>query len=330
MRLTLVTILALVAQPLWSQTPDLTAVVDEHILPRYQALADEASDLATAAAKPCDADRSDLIPAYHDAFDAWIGVSHLRFGPSEKDDRAFALAFWPDPRGSTPKTLASLMRDEDPVVKDPTDFAKVSVAARGFYAMEFLLFDAQFVAAENSSYHCALVRAVANDIAANASAILSDWQGEYGALIASPGNDTYRTKDEAAQQIFTAVSTGLEFTSVARLGRPLGTIERPRPSRAEARRSGRSLRHVILSLEATKELTARLTSDREDIVRAFDASLEYARGLNDPGFAGVATPDGRFRVDVLQTQINDLRRILSTEIGPELGVSAGFNSLDGD
>ncbi|HBR37591.1 MAG TPA: peptidase M75, partial [Sulfitobacter pontiacus] len=54
-----------------------------------------------------------------DAFDAWIAVSHLRFGPSETDNRAFALAFWPDSRGATPKTLAGLITDADPVGRDP-------------------------------------------------------------------------------------------------------------------------------------------------------------------------------------------------------------------
>ena len=92
-------------------------------------------------------------------FDAWVGVSHLRFGPSEQDDRAFALAFWPDPRGSTPKALAALIRDEDPVVSNPDDFSTVSIAARGFYALEFLLFDPQFATAENTDYLCALIQA---------------------------------------------------------------------------------------------------------------------------------------------------------------------------
>ncbi len=44
-----------------------------------------------------------LTEAYHAAFDAWIKTSHLRFGPSEVNDRAFALAFWPDSRGQYPR-----------------------------------------------------------------------------------------------------------------------------------------------------------------------------------------------------------------------------------
>lgn len=318
------------ALPAWAQDVDLGAIVEGHILPGYQALKDETAALEQAAANDCTPNAPALVEAYHEAFDAWVRVSHLRFGPSETDDRAFALAFWPDPRGSTPKTLATLMRDEDPVVEDPDAFATVSVAARGFYAMEFLLFDAQFREAENAGYHCALVRAVSTDIASNAAAILEDWQTEYGALLSEPGQGLYRTPAEAAQQLFTALSTGLEFTSEARLGRPMGTLDRPRPNRAEARRSERSLRHVILSLEATRDLTRLLAGDDPKVMQAFQNAFDRARELDDPVFAGVATPQGRFRVEVLQQDINEVRQILAEEVGPRLGVAAGFNSLDGD
>ena len=55
--------------------------------------------------------------------------------------RAFAIAFWPDSRGATPKTLAELISAEDPVIYSREEFAAVSIAARGFHALEFLLFD---------------------------------------------------------------------------------------------------------------------------------------------------------------------------------------------
>lgn len=330
MRYFLAVAFTLAAQPLFAQEVDLGAIAEDHILPGYQTLADTSAQMASAAAEDCEPGNEDLIEAYHDAFDAWVRVSHLRFGPSEQDDRAFAMSFWPDPRGSTPKTLASLMRDEDPVVNDPSEFATVSVAARGFYAMEFLLFDGQFTEPSNTDYHCALVQAVATDIANNSAAILADWQNGYADLLTQPGNDTYRTNAEAAQQVFTAVSTGLEFTSDARLGRPMGTFERPRPNRAEARRSGRSLQHVILSLEATGDLAALLSGDDEGVAAAFQRALSAARELDDPVFASVATPDGRIRVEGIKQRVDELRVLLAQDLGPRLGIAAGFNSLDGD
>ncbi|MEM9584102.1 MAG: imelysin family protein [Pseudomonadota bacterium] len=318
------------ATPVAAQEVDLSIIVNAHILPHYEALAAETAALSAQAIEDCTPDSADLKAAYHDAFDAWVGGSHLRFGPSEQQDRAFALAFWPDPRGSTPKALAALIAAEDQVVTDPQSFAAVSVAARGFYALEFLLFDPQFTDGTKAEYHCALVKAVSADIAANASGILEDWQGGYGDLMANPGNETYRTNEEAARQAFTALSTGLEFTSQARLGRPLGSFDRPRPNRAEARRSERSLRHVILSLQATRDLAALISGGDENVNASFVVALQRAEALEDPVFASVADPSGRFRVEVLQQSIDAIRNMLAQEVGPSLGIAAGFNSLDGD
>ncbi|MEL7027578.1 MAG: imelysin family protein, partial [Pseudomonadota bacterium] len=231
--------------------------------------------------------------------------------------------------GSTPKTLATLVRKRDDVVNAPDDFATVSVAARGFYALEFLLFDEGFFQPEDAAFRCALLQAITADIASNAAAILANWQNEYADLITTPGNDTYRTSTEAAQQLFTALTTGLEFTETTRLGRPLGTFERPRPNRAEARRSGRSLRHVVLSLEANRELAFLIAADPA-LDQDFADALEAAIALDDPVFSGVADPARRFRIEVLQQRVTNLRRYLLEQVGPRFGITAGFNSLDGD
>ena len=128
--------------------------------------------LAEAAEAGCAPVSDALRRAYHRAFDAWITVSHLRFGPAETEDRAFALAFWPDGRGKTPKTLGTLIDGSDPVVATPEEFRTVSVAARGFYALEFLLYDQAFGGRGDADYRCALIRAMTADIAATSAAII--------------------------------------------------------------------------------------------------------------------------------------------------------------
>ncbi|WP_299656229.1 imelysin family protein [uncultured Tateyamaria sp.] len=330
MRHLLSAIVIALSSPAGADGADIRAIVVGHILPGYQILATEAADLAATAASECAPNSPDLIADFNTAFDAWVSVSHLRFGPSEQQDRAFALAFWPDTRGSIPKALATLLGDQDPAVSDPDAFAEVSIAARGFYALEFLLFDPQFAPGDNPEYHCALVQAITGDIALISAAIHDDWRGGYGDVMSDAGNDTYRTPTEAAQQLFTALSTGLEFTANARIGRPLGTFDRPRPNRAEARRSGRSLSHVILSLTATKDLSALMSADSAAVAEAFDTALQRAEALDDPIFAGAADPQGRLRIEVLQQEINDIRQLLAESVGPSLGIAAGFNSLDGD
>ena len=309
-------------------------VVENHVMPRYAALTETAETLDAAAQGNCDPRSEDLRAAYNDAFDAWISVSHLRFGPSETDDRAYALAFWPDPRGDTPSALRGLIEAQDPVVGSQEGYAEVSIAARGFYPLEFLLYDEEFAALAPDLYHCALVQAIARDIAANAAAIQFGWTTVYATLLQSPGGTAaYRSAADVIQEFYSALGAGLEFTSDSRLARPMGSFDDPKPARAEARRSGRSLRHVQLSLAALSDLSARLApsgSVAQDLEAAFGQAERLAAGLDDPIFEGVATPEGRFRVEALKTSVDRISALVDEERGPALGVAAGFNAADGD
>jgi predicted lipoprotein len=103
----------------------------------------------------------------------------------------------------------------------------------------------------------------------NATAkIHADWKNHYAARLTSP-SDTgpYRSHHEAVQELFKALSTGLQFTSDTRLGRPLGTFDRPRPRRAEVWRSGRSSRHVKISLSALHDLAVRLAPADSNLIK---------------------------------------------------------------
>ena len=139
----------------------------------------------------------------------------------------------------------------------------------------------------------------------------------------------FLSEAEACAALFTALATGLEFTADGRLGRPLGTFDRPRPNRAEARRSGRSARTALLSLRALRDLAATL-AEAPRTLEALDCAAASAEALDDPTLAGVAEPSGRFAVEALQTEVAQARRAAAEEIGAALGVASGFNALDGD
>lgn len=327
--------LLLISAAASAQSDPISSALDNHILPRMEALSVASQDLASVAADDCAPTSVDLRAAYGKAFDAWITVSHLRFGPTETDNRAFAMAYWPDSKGFTPKALSGLLRSSDPAIQTAEGFANVSIAARGFYAMEFLLYDPGLSVAGSPDYHCQLVQRVAQDIARTAEIIHLDWQDTYATLLRTPGPDgRYRTEQEAKQELYKSLLTGLQLTADMRLGRPLGSFDRPRPKRAEARRSGRSLRHVELALTSMRDLAATLAEDHPEIaariLQDFDQAIERTRSLDDPVFAGVASPTGRFKVESLQQLVIEIKSRVETELAPTLGVSAGFNSLDGD
>ena len=144
--------LALLPLPAMAGTPE---VVNDHILPATDRFATAAHALADAAGADCSA--SALDAPYQQAFDAWMGLSHLAFGPLEQDGRALTVAFWPDPRGLVARSVRGLVADQDPVVDDPSGFAEVSIAGRGLMALEQLMAD------EVGDYECRYARAIATD-----------------------------------------------------------------------------------------------------------------------------------------------------------------------
>ena len=309
---------------------DVARVIDTHILPGYARFTAATATLRETALDNCKPEA--VKPAWNDAFDAWLGISHIRFGPIEDDGRSIAVAYWPDERGAGPRALTALLAETDPIIDTPEGTAQISVAARGLFGLEYLLYDPQFSNA--TPYHCALVRALTADLAELAATVNTAWTDNYAETLRRAGdadNSTYLSEREATQAVFTSLLAGLEFDADQRLGRPMGTFDRPRPTRAESWRSDRSRRNLGLSLAALHDLSMAL-ADKETPVTdaAFARAITRTRALNDPAFADVTDPSGRLKVEVVQQDVRAARNAVLTEIGQQLGVSAGFNSADGD
>ncbi|MFN3208331.1 MAG: imelysin family protein [Roseovarius sp.] len=314
-------------------TPALAGIdeaLDDHILPRLAQFAEASATLAETARDDCLPQA--VRPAYQAAFDAWMPIADLRIGPSETG--ALSIGFWPDPRGFTQRTLTGLVADQDTVADDPTGYADVSIAARGVFALDMLLYDPAFSEYASGSYTCRLVATIAADLDMQAAELQAAWTDSFVATLrtaGAEGNTTYLTDAEAQRAIFTQILSSLEFTSGKRLGLPMGSFDRPRPALAEARRSDRSLDNVLLSVDGAVAL-ARALADH-DLPRT-EAALadvrDAAARIEDPTFKDVETPQGRLHVEVLQQTVDALHDTIAAELGEPLGISAGFNAQDGD
>lgn len=305
---------------------DVAEVVNNHTLPGYDRLVAETGALAELARETCETER--LAPAFHATFDAWMGVQHIHLGPAEEEGRSLAIAFWPDPKGLSRKAQLALLTG-DPAKLAPDAFADQSVAARGLTGLERLLWPEAPLPADP----CPLIRATASDLARLATEIQEGWTSGYAELLltaGAAGNTAYLSPEEARQALFTLVVTGLEHLRDQRLGRPLGTFDRPAPEKAEARASGRSLRNVELSLLALRDMAAALSASSPKTPAALDRAVGLAQSLDDPTLAGIATPAGRLKVEVLQQAVEAARLAAVEELGPALGVGLGFNAQDGD
>ena len=302
---------------------DTAKVVQDHSRPGYAAF--EAATDSLAALKSCDPDT--LRPAFHAAYDAWLAVAHLSQGPAEAEGRALAILFWPDPKALGSKAQRALLTS-DPADLTPEGMAEQSVAARGLAGLERLLYPVDPLPADP----CPLLHATAEDLARMARDLVIEW-GPYGDLLlgaGQPGNPRFLTKAEATQALFTQLATGLDYIADRRLGRPLGSFDKPRPDLAEARASGRSLRNVILSLQALRDLALNLNPNSPRTLAAFDQTLQLATDLDDPTFATLTDTPARLKVEILQQSVRATRDAALAEIGPALGVTLGFNALDGD
>ncbi|MEM9577403.1 MAG: imelysin family protein [Pseudomonadota bacterium] len=306
---------------------DVPTALNNHVLPRHTQLADATAALSAVAAGDCSPEA--VRPAYHAAYDAWIGMSHIQFGPLEDRDLTLAMAFWPDPKDRVGKALARLSSASDDIVNDPARFGEVSAAAQGFTALERILYDPQ----PDADYACRLTQAIAVGLARKSQELAEHWPAFADLMLTAgqEGNTRFQSPDEARRALYTALSTGLEFLHDQRLGRPLGTYDRPRPRRAEAYRSERTQRHIELSLDALEDLAVSFTDvPLPGTLAAFADARERAAALNDPTLAGVAEPASRFRIEVLQQTVRAVQIAVIDEIGAPLGITAGFNSLDGD
>lgn len=331
---------ALAALAAWgpASAADLGSIVDQHILPAFSTLDTTAKSLDGAAQAECAPGDAALRAAYHDAYDAWMAASHLQIGPLETGELGFALSFWPDPRGKTAKTLRRFVLQEDAIVETPAEYATVSVAARGFPALERMLYDDALQSVGTEAYRCKLTRAIAADIAATSGKILAAWGDEHGALMRSAGasgNAIYPKAEDAERKLYTALMTALEFNAEARVARPLGTVDRPRPRRAEAWRSGRALKNLRLSTLALKDLAARLAPDgRTDVAEPVDAAFEKTMGRIDglgmPDFDAGGDNQRWLEIDLLRLEIVKTRNSADEFLGKALGVFVGFNARDGD
>ncbi|MDF3414981.1 imelysin family protein [Sulfitobacter sp. M57] len=305
---------------------DTRQAVFDHIMPRYATFAQSAQSLAEVSAQDCLV--KGMLPQYHAAYDAWVSVSHIQFGPVEQRSSAPALSYWPDPKDRTGKAIARLIAEGAAPLADPDEFKEVSIAAQGFPALERLLTEDQ----PDPDAACVLRRAIATFIAKTADDLNKDWQSGFGADFAKSETQAYQTPEETRRALYTALSTSLAFLHDQRLGRPLGSFDKPRPTRAEARRSERSQRHIILSLSALDDLTRTAFADvtTPQLQSAFNEAIARAEALNDPALAGVADPAKRFKVEVLQRAVRDVQEAVAKQIAGALGITAGFNALDGD
>src|SRR3546814_5875585 len=132
--------------------------------------------------------------------------------------------------------------------------------------------------------------------------------------------------------------TAVELIADHKLARPLGgSIDQARPHLAEAWRSQRSMRNIVINLKAAQDLYTKVFSpvvpdrDLDDaIADTFRRALEAAQSISVPLEQAVEDKAQRGKVEALATQIPALKTPLLQKLPGNIELQVGFNALDGD
>jgi predicted lipoprotein len=332
----------------------------DYAAPRYRALADTTAALRDAAATYCgqpdDAGRANLRGAYDAAMDAWASVQPLRLGPVTLGKRLERLQFWPDKHNSGGKQYTQALQAMDAATVAAVAAGEGTVALQGFPAFERLLFDSKVAPGSDSDpsgkFRCDLLAAIAANLAKIATDTAREWgdadQG-FAKSIIEPGsaNPYFGDEREVTAAFLDGFMTLLQVIADQKLLRPLGDDPASaKPRLAESWRSGRSLRNIEMNLRGLRAMYAgdqghpgfaavmRDTMEGNAfaavIDTAFDRAIAAATSAGAPLEEAITDPAHRPAIENLRAAVKDIQRLVSTHLPGPLGVSVGFNSLDGD
>lgn len=307
------------------------------VLPAFAALSKATQIMAAAAASGCAnsqaPDLAALQATYHSLADAWADAQMFRLGPLADGQRAERFAYWPERRNVIDKQLSALLAADDTMSLDAARLGGSSVAVQGIPALERLLYRDDALPPTG----CAVIRAIAGNLVAIATDAEAAWKDAAAQPAPFAANAT-----EATTQFYTNLLTLLQIVADQKIGAPLGgDVAAARPKSAEQWRSGRSMRNIRRNLAATQGaffnpggFATLLPPDQaqlaDNLKKAFADAQAAAEKAGDDLPADVADESRRHLVTELLVKLNHLRDLLRQDVPPVIGITLGFNELDGD
>lgn len=298
-------------------------------------------------AKPDAAGAKRVGDAFGTLAHAWSGVEILRFGPLVQANRFERLAFWPDTRGVMPRQVQALIAAKDDALLKPGALAGRSVAVQGLPALEYVLYGEpdllKQTGAPGFAYACGYATAIASNVASISRDVGEAWspQGAFGRQFAEPkpGNDLYRSSQEVAAEAMKALSTGLQFARDVKIEPVMGeSAQAARPKRAAFWRSNLSTSLLAANVDALKAFYVAGAYPLAAGEGWMDASVRgelssAAQTLRDVPVqldAALASEEGRRLLTLASLTLKNAKAIVDENLAPALGVTIGFNALDGD
>lgn len=327
------------AEPNVAITRELIATL---IIPDYEKLREAAEAQvklwSAFVAKPETAAFAGLRDAYLKTADAWSAIEFLHFGPAGVDFRFERISYWPERKNATGKAMTILLAGKGDEGLEPERFARTSAAGQGLPALERLLFDedaeARLLANDPDAdrrRHVGL--AIVRNIEIIAGQILAGWRDGPDSVVNKLDDPGYA--QEATTRIATDLLGLFQLIRDVKIEAPLGkTIETAKPRLAEGWRSGRSIRAIAINLTTVRD-TANVifANDTGEISSpiVLKSAVKIANSLSSENLSAlVVSPKQRSDAVLLLDAATSARDVCKLEIPNALGITVGFNSLDGD
>ncbi|MDY0874376.1 imelysin family protein [Dongia rigui] len=326
------------------------AFAQKIVLPAFDHLVEITAAFAKTAdafaATPDAAGLEAVKKGFNDVADAWALTQQFRIGALAQEQRAERFAYWPERRNVVEKQINALLAGKGQDGLAPDQLANGSVAVQGLPVLERILYGEDkgqhLLAGDEAERRRAIVVAIAR----NLKSIAADAQGIWAANIKDPAkaaNIFAANPGEGIAQAYTNLLTITQIVADQKLGAPLGGADaaNAKPKAAEQWRSGRSLRNIQLNLETARNSVLApggfadlLPSDQaalqDSVTKAFDDAIAATKAAGSDLSAAVTHQDHRKPVTALLVKVNHLRDLLRQQMPPALGVTLGFNELDGD
>jgi len=321
-------------------TRDLATML---IIPDYQKLVQAAQSQATDWASFVSSPQADAIAelkeAYFKTANAWSAIEFLHFGPAGVDFRFERISYWPERKNATGKALTILLGGHGDEGLAAESFAKTSAAGQGLPALERLLFDgddaqALLLARDASGERRRLVgQAIARNIEIIANEMLAGWSDGPESIVQKLNDPAFA--EEATVRIATDLLSLFQLMRDAKIQAAMGkSIESAKPRLAEGWRSGRSIRAIAINLDTLRDaadiIFARSTAEVSS-PSVLDSAVRIADSLSAENLSAlVSSPKQRSDAVLLYDAVTSARDVCNLEMPNALGITVGFNSLDGD
>lgn len=335
--MTLRTLLAVILLGLSTLHAQAQQAADEHyrhvltdfIRPGFAALAEEANRHAAAWAAYCQAPSPEGLAALAASFqslaDRWAEVGIIRYGPSSQDFRNERFAFWPERKNAVERGLGALLKH--PEALDPATIRRQSAAVQGLPALERLLYaDGQPDAGLGSDPEGGVRCTAGSVISANAAGLAADMAAGWAA---APGLVTQEVRAQLATDIVTAYAILKDQKIEAVMGKDEDKV---RPHAGAFWRSGRTMRDISQNLAGLAAVSALLFPYPPDDIalpHTTKTALGIAESIDDLA-ATAGNTATRNEAVLLRDAVTAAADRAIIEVPSALGVTIGFNSLDGD